>query len=295
MGGGALALRAWSGEEMTVAADDRLGIAYAYDLFCSGAWSQWQRECYVAARIQPFKQVFWELYVLTETERQDSAVSHRYAGQQIQPRQAMALLGQRGWVTSPEEATATRTFHDRGITASVEFLYGGGTPVQVEGLTVEGVRFHAAGEPWGKPIPLAEVGPVVFSEVMRDLDLVVSVAHRGGIDPEATASTLEMRAALVREVCGALGLTNVRLQTAHAVIQGTLGEYSLHLGGGTVHLLPGGARCIVPVHAQHRGRLFLPFADDDPKTAEIVSKVLLLARDAAIRDPLILRQIYAHA
>jgi hypothetical protein len=294
---GGRALRAWSGEETPVAASDRLRIAHAYDLFRSGAWSQWQRECFVAERIQPFKQVFRELYVLTETERQDGgAVSHRYAGQQIQSRQAMALLGQRGWVTSPEDATATRTFHERGITASVEFLYGGGTPVEVEGLTVEGVCFFAAGDAgWGHRVPLDALAPVVFSEVMRDLDLVVSVAHRGGVDPEATASTVELRAALVREVGMALGLTNVRLQTMHALIQGTLGEYSLHLGSGTVHLLPGGALCIVPVHAQHRGRLFLPFADDDPKTAEIVSKVLLLARDAEIRDPLILQQIYARA
>src|SRR5262245_27133940 len=51
------------------------------------------------------------------------------------------------------------------------------------------------------------------------------------------------------------------------------------------------ALCIVPVHTQHRGRLFLPFADDDPRTAEVVSKVLLLARDHEIQDPTILEQI----
>jgi len=56
-------------------------------------------------------------------------------------------------------------------------------------------------------------------------------------------------------------------------------------------LQPGGALCIVPVHGQHRGRLFLPFADDDPRTAEVVSKVVLLARDADIKDPSILEQI----
>ena len=47
----------------------------------------------------------------------------------------------------------------------------------------------------------------------------------------------------------------------------------------------------MPVHGQHRGRLFLPFADDDPRTAEVVSKVVLLARDADIKDPSILEQI----
>ena len=36
---------------------------------------------------------------------------------------------------------------------------------------------------------------------------------------------------------------------------------------------------------------FLPFADDDPKTAEVVSKTILLAKDDEIRDPTILDQI----
>jgi len=273
-----------------------LRIAHPHDLYASGQWSRYQRECFVAERIQPFKQVFRELYPLTEAERRDGAISRRYAGHQLQPQQAMALLATRGWVTSPQDGSATRTFHGRGITVSVDFLLGGGTPVEVEGLTIEGVTFRAAGEAsgaWGKPLPLAEVPPILFSEAMRDLDLVVSVAHRGGIDPEGSASTVEMRAALLREVCAALALANVRVQPAHAVVAGTLGEYVVHLGSGVVHRLPGGSLCIVPIHAQHRGRIFLPFADDDPKTAEIVSKVLLLARDAEIKDPLILEQLYA--
>ncbi len=75
------------------------------------------------------------------------------------------------------------------------------------------------------------------------------------------------------------------------VIEGSLGEYSVHLGSGTVHRRPGGALCIIPVDAQRRGRVFLPFADDDPMTAEVVSKVVLLARDTAIEDPTILAQL----
>jgi hypothetical protein len=58
-----------------------------------------------------------------------------------------------------------------------------------------------------------------------------------------------------------------------------------------VYLQSGGSLCIVPVHSQQRDRLFLPFADDDPKTAEVVAKVLMLARDREIKDPTILEQI----
>jgi len=34
--------------------------------------------------------------------------------------------------------------------------------------------------------------------------------------------------------------------------------------------------------------VFLPFIDDDPKTAEIVSKTILLAEDDKLKDPTIL-------
>ena len=48
---------------------------------------------------------------------------------------------------------------------------------------------------------------------------------------------------------------------------------------------------IVAVHSQHRGKLFLPFLDDDPQTAEILTKVLFLVQDQRIQDPNILAQI----
>jgi hypothetical protein len=117
------------------------------------------------------------------------------------------------------------------------------------------------------------------------------VAHLGGVDPEASASTVEMRAALLRETCALLRIDNFRVEKAHVLIEGHLGKYSVHLGSAVVHRQPGGSLCIVPVHAQQRGRLFLPFADDDPRTAEVLSKVILLARDQDIQDPSILEQI----
>ena len=48
---------------------------------------------------------------------------------------------------------------------------------------------------------------------------------------------------------------------------------------------------ILPVHSQHRGKIFLPFADEDPKTAEILTKVFFLAQDSKIKDPSILSQL----
>jgi hypothetical protein len=283
---GGKALRDFRGKLEPVKTTERLRLVHPHDLLEGGHWHDWQRECFQTERVQPFKQVFRELYVVTKQEKKDGAISHRYDGQQVQPKQALALFGSRGWDTRDG---IFKVFHDSGLTASVHFQSGVTTPLEVEGATMAGVKFTRRDE-W-KPIQLKDVPPRLFSEVMRDLDLVVSVAHAGGVDPEASASTVEMRSGLLRETCLLLKLKNVRLKPSHAVIDGELANYSVHLGSGVVHKMPGGSLCIVPVHAQHRGRLFLPFADDDPRTAEVISKVLLLARDQEIQDPTILEQI----
>jgi hypothetical protein len=267
----------------------RLRIAHPYDLFQTGELLAWQRECFRAERIQPFKQVFRELYLLTENESEEGVKSRRYAGHQVRPKQAVALLNARGWVARPEEGIQ-RVFHDSDVMAVLEFDGGYLTPAEVEYLSMGTVCFMRPQGDWTR-LPLAEIPPRIFSEVMRDLDLVVSVAHAGGVDPETTASTMEMRASLLKETLSLMNIHNVRLEGRHVFIDGKLGNYSVHLGSAVVHRQPGGSVCIVPVHGQHRGRLFLPFVDDDPRSAEVVSKVLLLARDDKIRDPSILEQL----
>jgi predicted DNA-binding WGR domain protein len=285
---GGKVLRDHSGKLEPIKKNELLRIAHASDLLALGDWDKWQHDCFTAERVQPFKQVFRELYVVTKQEKKDQTASHRFTGQQISPRQAMALWNSRGWNTQDQ---VVKVFHELSLIAEVNFQYNYGTAAEVEGLTLESVEFRKRDE--FKPLKLDSIPARLFSEVMRDMDLVVSVAHRGEVDPEASASTTEMRAALLRETAQLLGLKNITFKPSHAVIKGYYGEYSVHLGSAIAHRLPGGALSILPVHAQHRGRLFLPFADDDPRTAELISKVLLLARDEEIMDPGILDQIGA--
>jgi hypothetical protein len=263
-------------------------IAHAADLLRSGQWSEFQRTCVDRTHIQPFKQAFRELYLLTDAERANQTYSARYEGQQVNPQQALAIVGKRGWVNVPDEGIR-KTFHGDNISVWITFLGGWLTPVEVDGLTVEHIAF--ANRSTGAPIALDQIDERIFSETMRDVDLMVSVAHRGGVDPEAAASTVEMRASLLREVIRLMKIGNVRIAGSHAFVDGKTGAYNIHLGSGVVHRQPGGSICIVPVHSQHRGRLFLPFADDDPKTAEVISKVLLLAQDDKIKDPTVLEQL----
>ena len=74
-------------------------------------------------------------------------------------------------------------------------------------------------------------------------------------------------------------------------IKGARAEYSIHLGSGIIHQKTGTVINVLPIHSQHRGRIFLPFIDEDPKTAEIMAKVLLFAQDEKIKDIFILEQI----
>ena len=112
-----------------------------------------------------------------------------------------------------------------------------------------------------------------------------------GVDPETSHSTVEMRRAIAQCNLDLFKIGNVRLEGSHALIDGKLGRYSVHLGSGVVHQAGNSMLFVVPVHSQHRGRIFLPFIDDDPKTAEIMSKILLFAEDTKIKDPGILAQI----
>lgn len=284
-------LRNYAGNIEPIGKRDTVRLAHPWDLFARGDWHHWQRECFAAERVQPFKQVFRELYPKTQTELAGLGDSTRYSGHQVNPRQALALLKQRQWVYSAEDGVR-RVFHDEGIIAELFFEEHFYTPAEVDGLTLDRVQFFRKGKKYEK-VRVNDVPERVFSEAMRDLDLVVSVAHAGGVDPEATASTIEMRSTLVRETCQLLGLNNARIKGHHVMIEGTRASYSVHLGSATTRVVPGHVLVIVAVHSQYRGRLFLPFADADPKTAEILAKVLLLARDHEIKDPSILDQIRA--
>ena len=143
----------------------------------------------------------------------------------------------------------------------------------------------------GKQLRISEIPDIIFSEVMRDVDLAVSVAHAGGVDPETSHSTIEMRRAVCEFTLPLFRLDNVTFEKSHAFIKGSRADYSIHLGSGAVHLQGGPMINILPVHSQHRGKLFLPFLDEDPKTAQIISEILLFAEDSKIKDPFILTQI----
>ena len=214
--------------------------------------------------------------------------STRYAGNQINPKQTIGCLKGRRWVADVEDGLQ-KVYYKENIIARIYALADWFSPADIEAPTLEWVDFFDRKD--GHQLPIDDIPDIIFSEVMRDVDLAVSVAHAGGVDPETSHSTVEMRRAICEFTMTLFKLTNVTFEKSHAFIKGSMADYSIHLGSGVVHLQGGPMINVLPVHSQHRGRLFLPFIDEDPKTAEIISKILLFAEDDKIKDPFILDQI----
>ena len=72
-----LRLSSYDGNEFSINEDDHLRIAHPYDLMQSGQWDKWQHECFTSGRIQPFKQVFRELYLVTDAEKNEDHESQQ--------------------------------------------------------------------------------------------------------------------------------------------------------------------------------------------------------------------------
>ncbi len=275
------------GEETAIAPTDTLRIAHPYDMMEAGVWSDFQKAIFDRQWRQPFKQVFRELYVPTAEEAAMTQTT-RYAGNQIMPSRAVAVLKKRQWIVDYENGLQKVCFHG-DVTAVMYAMADWFSPSDIEAPTLEYVAFHDRRTFKDKKI--SEIMPIVFSEIMRDVDLAVSVAHAGGVDPETSHSTIEMRRAIVEHAMPMFGITNVTVAGNFAKVAGSLASYNIHLGSGVIHKEGGAQIAVLPVHSQSRGRIFLPFLDEDPKTAEIISKILLFAEDTKIKDPSILRQI----
>lgn len=268
--------------------DDKLIIAHPLNMYEAKCWTDYQKDIFKKNIVQPFKQVFRELYFPNQDELKEGVNSKRYAGHQIQLKKGMALLKSRGWIINNEEGIQ-KIYYDEDIIAVIYANIDWYSPAEAEPFVIDYIGFE--NRKTFKPVKIEDVPKLIFSEIMRDIDLLVSTAYVGGVDPEASMSTIEVRKAIIEEIIKLKKLSNVELKKSHAYIKGKYGEYTVHLGSAIVHKMGKGAVNIIAVHSEHRGKIFLPFIDSDPKSVEIISKIILLAEDTKIKDPNILEQI----
>lgn len=267
---------------------------------------------------QPFKQAHREIYVLTDAERETATYSNRFAAHILRQHQLAALCAERGWTYKVQGMwdganVPSLTLPGQGrVEFWVEGLEGpqSGTGVFLF-VTTDQVRFSGLQR---AALPLEEVPPRLFSEVMRDVDLFVSVCTVGN-DPEwqnridqpeqaraywnhysfgelnATART---RRDLLERLLPRLKIAGrCRLSDRFLVVDGDLRTYKIHLGSGNILMEPNDQYlCIVPDRSRDAlsAGPALPF-DGDGLLSIILSKAFLLAADKKISDPKIQLQI----
>jgi Domain of unknown function (DUF4132)/Family of unknown function (DUF5724) len=279
-------------------------IAHPYDLLQSSQLGEWQQEIVRRRIVQPFKQVFRELYLLTPIERQTATYSTRFAGHAVESRVAASLLAGRGYALPADQDYHVSPFKEDpslDIQAVIDFP-DAERPILTmrDTITTGEVYFRVPDHDYRWPprdetrLPLSEIPPLVFSETMRDVDLIVSVAEAGEwTDARLSPETYQRRDELVAALVDDLGIEGVKIEGHFAHVHGRLADYRVHLGSAAIHVEPGHHLCVVPKGwATGTKNLFLPFADSgDRQLAEVISKILLLVHDDKIEDQSILSQI----
>src|SRR5262249_3482320 len=136
---------------------------------------------------QPFKQAYREVYILTDAERSTGTYSNRFAAHILTQTQFRALAKTRGWKTGyhghwggSDDGAALLELPHWKLRAEL-WTDGAGDEAAPAGgflyIATDQVRFTRAGS--RDPLPLDQVPAIVFSEVMRDVDLFVGVASVG--------------------------------------------------------------------------------------------------------------------
>lgn len=282
------------------------------------AWRQYLLEQQV---VQPFKQAFRELYVLTPAEEETRAYSNRFAGHVFGQVQARALMKGRGWAPVAvawwddgiDNGVARRTFEEAGIRAEFYFdpihdLEPGATDLYPY-CTSDQVRFVDVRT--DDSIALADLPPLVLTEALRDVDLFVGVTSIGA-DPEwldrgterrfetywhtfgfgELSAAGEIRREVLEQLVPRLAIADrCAFEDRYLTVRGDLRTYRIHLGSGNILMSPNDQYlCIVAARDGQAQKLFLPF-DDDPVLSLVLSKAFLLANDTAIKDPTITAQL----
>ncbi|GHF37624.1 hypothetical protein GCM10018790_14110 [Kitasatospora xanthocidica] len=306
------------------------------------AWRDWLERHRIT---QPFKQAHREVYLLTDAERATGTYSNRFAAHVLRQHQFHSLTSIRGWrnklrlMVDDSAPPATRALPQWGLRAEY-WIHGEGDEYEDNTtesgsylrLTTDQVRFYPIDAPentadcygseyrmWPKagaepvePVPIAEVPPLVLSEVLRDVDLFVGVASIGN-DPAwqdggprgrfrdywnsygfgELGQGAETRRTLLERLVPRLAIADrCTLEGRFLHVRGERHTYKIHLGSGNILMTPNDQYlCIVPKPAAAAPQTgYLPF-EGDRVLAVILSKAMMLAEDTRITDPTILSQL----
>jgi hypothetical protein len=240
---------------------------------------------------QPFQQLWRPVYRPT---RANSEAEERFKGQIIRQHIFASLCQQRAWRYALQGNfdsynVPLRPLDHFGLVAEFD-----ADPIDTDDhymyayLRVGTLRFRGEDN---RLVPLEEVPSVVFSEMMRELDLFVSaagVANDPNLPSKLQSQTnheLTPMATSRRDVLAAVlprmrSKAKLSLQSDHLKVEGEHGSYLVHLGSGRVSRVGDQSAIVVtPSRAAKAavGRIFLPF-EGDGQLVGILSKAVELGR-----------------
>ena len=262
---------------------------------------------------QPFKQAFREIYIITDAELNTETYSNRYASHILNKDHVSALCKVRGWspsgIINSGKATYKLPESDYKVEYWVSDVYLGENSKTYGSahISTDQVRFYKKKE----QIVLSELPAILFSEVMRDIDMFVGVTSIGN-DPEwhdrgdqgsmnywssytngELTERSKTRSEILKSIIPKMKIADkCEFSGKFLKVKGTIRNYKIHMGSGNILMEPDDQYlCIVADRsARNLKKVFIPFEGDNMLSI-IISKALLLVDDMKIKDPTIVRQI----
>ncbi|HET6179187.1 MAG TPA: DUF4132 domain-containing protein [Candidatus Sulfotelmatobacter sp.] len=279
---------------------------------------------------QPFRQAFREFYQVMDEERKTPMYSNRFAGVVMRQHQLSSLCRARGWdyrlmgtgfdgFNVPSLSLPAWKMHaefyvdlpsDRDPALKDSALSeqsGAGINLFVGS---DQVRFYRD----SREIALDEIPAIVYSEVMRDVDLFTSVCAIGDdetwtdqgdrgtgvrgprFDIQEFSNLVALRAAILTRVLPHTPIADrCRLDKSWLEVRGQLGTYSIQFAWGAVMLATDSGPRWLAIPQNLLDAIPLDLAaipiDLDHRTEMILRKAHLLADDWKIDDPGLIRQL----
>jgi hypothetical protein len=291
---------------------------------------RWRERIFAAKIRQPIRQAFREFYEVTDDERQTKMYSNRFAKVLMRQHQFASLCRARGWdyrlMGTNFDGANVPTKKLDPWNMRVEFYVD--LPPDRDSSLLESalgeqsgaginlfigsdqVRFYRD----GREVPIDEVPAILYSEVMRDVDLFTSVSAIGGdetwADQGDRGTGIFREEFNIQELSGIIGLRRemlslvlphtpiqdrCKIQKTWLEVRGQLGTYRIEFlwGGASLATDTGYRRLRIP--RKILDAVSLDFAaiplDLDYRTETILRTAYVLADDWKIDSPDLIQQL----
>ena len=285
----------------------------------------WREKIIALEWKQAVKQAFREIYILTDAEINTNVYSNRMAAHILKQHQFNVLANLRDWKYS------LMGWYDDGRDNEICYKYLAQYKITAQFwidelaqddayndtgiwhyISTDQVKFIDENE---EPIELSKVPVIVFTEIMRDVDMFVGVCSVGN-DPQwmdnngarqenrnywnsysfgNLSEIAKTRKTILERLLPRLSKIRdiAHIDGRFLVVKGKIRTYKIHIGSGNILMEPNDQYlCIVQARSADKStdKIFIPF-EGDKGLSMVLSKAFLLAADDKISDTTITSQI----